>query len=185
MRHAAVSRLPITLLGLALLLALGTVLPGIAVGGGVHHNEEGANPAPGDVDVTITALESGCPAGKTYCFDVTEIRARVGDSITITAVNDPGNALEHDVQIDEFDVHVHLHDPGDQDNVTFVADRAGTFTFYCSVPGHRQVGMEGSLIVEGDAPAGISTELLITIVAGIVAAIVVVILVVLWMRRRT
>ncbi|MFN2312139.1 MAG: plastocyanin/azurin family copper-binding protein, partial [Spirochaetia bacterium] len=31
--------------------------------------------------------------------------------------------------------------------VEFVADRAGSFEFYCSVPGHRQAGMYGTFVV--------------------------------------
>jgi len=26
--------------------------------------------------------------------------------------------------------------------------KAGTYTFYCSVPGHRQAGMHGTLVVK-------------------------------------
>ncbi len=37
---------------------------------------------------------------------------------------------------------------GQTAEVTFVPGQAGEFTFYCSVPGHRQAGMEGRLIVE-------------------------------------
>jgi nitrite reductase (NO-forming) len=34
----------------------------------------------------------------------------------------------------------------------FVVDRPGEFTYYCSIPGHREVGMQGLLRVEGEAP---------------------------------
>jgi uncharacterized cupredoxin-like copper-binding protein len=31
--------------------------------------------------------------------------------------------------------------------VEFVAEEAGTFAFYCSLPGHRGRGMEGEITV--------------------------------------
>ncbi len=138
--------------------------------------------ASSNVEVTLTALESGCPAGKTLCFDKSEIRVKEGDTIVLTAVNPAANTGEHDVAIDEFDVHIHLHDPGDEGNATFVADRAGTFTFYCSVLGHQAAGMEGSLIVEGES-SGVGTFTLAGIIAGVVVAATVVTLLVLRSRR--
>ena len=38
--------------------------------------------------------------------------------------------------------------PGGSATVEFVAEKAGEYTFYCPVPGHREKGMEGKLIVE-------------------------------------
>jgi len=38
-------------------------------------------------------------------------------------------------------------------SVEFVADQEGAFEYYCSVGNHRQQGMKGTLIVEGDAVA--------------------------------
>jgi uncharacterized cupredoxin-like copper-binding protein len=32
--------------------------------------------------------------------------------------------------------------------VQFVADKTGTFEFYCSVGNHRQMGMVGTLVVQ-------------------------------------
>ncbi len=136
----------------------------------------------GDVEVTLTALESGCPAGNTLCFDKSEIRVKQGDTVVLSAVNPAANAGEHDVTIDEFGVHIHLHDPGDEGNTTFVADKAGTFTFYCSVLGHQAAGMEGSLIVEGES-SGVGTLTLAGIIAGVVVAATVVTLLVLRSRR--
>ena len=44
-------------------------------------------------------------------------------------------------------VHV-AADAGRTAFVEFIADRPGTYAFYCSVTGHRQGGMEGIIIVD-------------------------------------
>ncbi len=155
-------------LGLALILAVGmatSLFPGVAAE---------------TAEVTIIAKENGCPVGKDLCFDISEIRANVGDTIILTAINDADNTGEHDVMIGEFDVHVHLHEPGYQDTVTFTLDRAGTFTFYCSVPGHRVAGMEGALVVGG---SGADIAIILGMAAGIVLAIGVVTFVVFSAKR--
>lgn len=38
--------------------------------------------------------------------------------------------------------------PGQSGSVTFVADTAGTFFYICAVPGHAELGMFGSFVVE-------------------------------------
>ena len=45
------------------------------------------------------------------------------------------------------DLHVVHADPGETVTGTFTIDEPGTYTFYCSVPGHREAGMEGTLEV--------------------------------------
>ncbi len=107
----------------------------------------------------------------------------MGDTVNLTAVNPAANTGEHDIEIMEFGVHIHLHDPGDEDSQTFVADKAGTYAFYCSVLGHRAAGMEGSFIVEGE-PAGISTNLVIIIVAVVGAVVAGIVIFMLWRRGR-
>ena len=79
-------------------------------------------------------------------FDVNDITVNEGDTVVINLTNDEG---VHDWTINEFDAQTEtLDNPGDTDSISFVADEAGTFEFFCSVPGHRQLGMVGTLTVE-------------------------------------
>ncbi len=76
------------------------------------------------------------------------LQVNVGDRVTITVTN--GEAIEHDFVIEGYSVQTQLlAGSGSRDTITFVADQTGTFAYYCSVPGHRALGMEGSLIVGG------------------------------------
>ncbi len=74
------------------------------------------------------------------------------DSLTIAADTDVEISLPntgasvHDFVIDELDISEEVA-PGDTGSVTINAP-AGTYTFYCKVPGHRQAGMEGTLTVK-------------------------------------
>lgn len=54
-------------------------------------------------------------------------------------------ALPHDFTIDELDVN----EPVDANGTVSFSFEAptGTYTFYCSIPGHREAGMEGELTV--------------------------------------
>ena len=37
---------------------------------------------------------------------------------------------------------------GDEGTLAFVPQESGTFVFYCTIRGHRQLGMEGALTVQ-------------------------------------
>ncbi|MEJ7837807.1 MAG: c-type cytochrome [Thermomicrobiales bacterium] len=77
-------------------------------------------------------------------WSVTEISASPGDTIS---VNNPGVVL-HDFVVDELTIDQDLTG-GAQTTITIPEDAApGTYTFYCSVPGHRQAGMEGTITIE-------------------------------------
>lgn len=78
-------------------------------------------------------------------FTPNEIRVKVGDKVKIIYKNNIG---QHNWTLDEFNAKTKLINAGEQDTVEFVADKAGSFEFYCSVAGHRQAGMKGMLIVE-------------------------------------
>lgn len=83
--------------------------------------------------------------GVNYGYDVTEIRAKKGETVTINFESTDGF---HDWVLDEFDARTTKVSPGTPTSVTFVAGEAGTFEYYCSVGSHRQHGMVGKLIVE-------------------------------------
>jgi plastocyanin len=77
-------------------------------------------------------------------FTPSEIRVNRGDTVRITYVNTRGT---HDWTLDEFDVATARIPAGQSETVEFVADQAGEFEFYCSVPGHRAAGMYGRFVV--------------------------------------
>lgn len=77
-----------------------------------------------------------------------------GTEVTVILTN--GEALEHDWSLDGYGLLIpRLTSQGASETLTFTADQAGSFAYYCTVPGHRASGMEGLFIVgEGEAPAG-------------------------------
>ncbi len=78
------------------------------------------------------------------------LEAKVGDTITITLIS--GEGAEHDFIIDELGVASDkVSGQGNSVTFSFVVDKPGTFSYYCGVPGHRQAGMEGKLVVTGEA----------------------------------
>lgn len=78
-------------------------------------------------------------------FDTMSLTARVGQAVTINFQN--GGALEHSFVIDALSVKLEHVQAGQTATVTFTPTAAGTFTFYCNVPGHKEAGMQGTLTV--------------------------------------
>lgn len=96
-------------------------------------------------------------------FDPPALLLRRGEQVLIVLYND-GSTL-HDLKVDELEADViekHSSGPlsGEEDELfvsassnrqatlTFIPTEAGTFTFYCTISGHRQLGMEGAITVE-------------------------------------
>lgn len=74
-----------------------------------------------------------------------EIKVKKGDTVKLTFKNTQGT---HDLNLDEFNVKTKMIKAGAQETVEFVADKVGSFEYYCSVLGHRAAGMKGTLVVE-------------------------------------
>jgi nitrite reductase (NO-forming) len=81
------------------------------------------------------------------------LTANVGDTVRITVIN--GDPIMHDLKIDEFGVNTGEMLEDEQTVVIeFLADKVGDFIYYCSVVGHRDIGMFGTLRVTGNSDDG-------------------------------
>lgn len=83
--------------------------------------------------------------GDNFKFAPAELRVKQGDTVVINFKNTGGF---HDWVLDEFNARTKQLGDGASETITFVADKKGTFEYYCSVGQHRQMGMKGNLIVE-------------------------------------
>jgi len=78
-------------------------------------------------------------------FSPNNLTVNKGDLVRIKITNIKGT---HDFKIDEFNVYAET--PLDQEVIVeFVADKAGSFEYYCTKPGHRQNGHWGTINVLG------------------------------------
>lgn len=121
---------------------------------------ETAVAADGVVEYTIRTMIGGDPTmayvGEGGDIDGVmnpELKANVGDTVRLTVIN--SDPMLHDLKIDEFNVYTgQLTEDEETVTMEFVVTSPGMFNYYCSVPGHREVGMEGVLRVEGTVSAG-------------------------------
>ena len=96
----------------------------------------------GSVVVPVTKIFN--VAASSFRFDPAEIRVKKGDTVRIVLKNSGGM---HDWKLDEFKAATKVLQAGQSETIEFVASKAGTFEYYCSVGTHRQMGMVGKLIV--------------------------------------
>jgi uncharacterized cupredoxin-like copper-binding protein len=137
------------LMAVAALAVLGLA----ACGGGDDDNETTAAAQP-----TTTAAAGGgggggstvdisTPSGSNLAFNQKDVSAKAG-SVTIDFDN--MQSLQHDVKVEDSSGQ----ELGGTDLVSSATATAtvdlqpGSYTFFCSVPGHREAGMEGTLTVK-------------------------------------
>ncbi len=97
-----------------------------------------------DTTATETSAKEFTVSGTDFLFEPTTIAVKKGDTVSITFKNLTGF---HDFVIDEFKVATKRIKEGTEETVTFLADKAGSFEYYCSVGKHRTMGMKGTIIV--------------------------------------
>ncbi len=134
------------LLGLALLVACG------------GEQASGPTPTPASPENGVLALHAA-----EWRFQPSSIVVHQGEQVRIELHND-GQIL-HDFKIDKLKAGVAESnstgplsagkgelfvgaDSGKDGTLIFTPKERGSFTFYCTVPRHRQLGMKGTLIVE-------------------------------------
>ena len=84
--------------------------------------------------------------GTEFAFSPSTISVKAGDLVKITFQNN-GNA-PHNLVIEGLGISTKTINFGQTDTVQFTALNSGTYTIFCSIPGHRAAGMMGSLMVE-------------------------------------
>jgi plastocyanin len=137
------------LIAVAALAVLGLA----ACGGGNDNNATTAAAQP-----TTTAAAGGgggggstvdisTPSGSQLAFDQKDVSAKAG-SVMIDFNN--SQPLQHDVKVeDSSGQELGGTDLVSDGTATATVDlQPGTYTFFCSVPGHREAGMEGTLTVK-------------------------------------
>jgi uncharacterized cupredoxin-like copper-binding protein len=152
---------------LATILAISFALILVACG-----DDDDANGTSSDRARTISIV-----ASDQLRFDPDTITIKVGQEVTIELDNS-GAQVQHDWTVDDINAVIqhgseedHDHDAdadadsdghadpvdavlhlnaaaGEVHTLVFTAEEPGTYTFYCSIPGHREGGMEGTIIVE-------------------------------------
>jgi nitrite reductase (NO-forming) len=78
-----------------------------------------------------------------------DLIAHAGETVRLVIIN--GDGMPHDLAIPDLHGHTPLLTGREQDaELTFQAGEPGVYVYYCTVSGHRQIGMEGRLIVTAD-----------------------------------
>jgi nitrite reductase (NO-forming) len=86
-----------------------------------------------------------------------DLKVNPGDDVKITLFSGEGSL--HNIEIDEFNAKsAYVSGQGKSVTLEFTPDKEGTFAYYCAIPGHRQAGMEGKLIVGSGAGAANSAN---------------------------
>jgi len=89
------------------------------------------------------------------------LNVAVGDTVQITVQN--GDGAEHNIVVPDLDAHSeHIVGVGASVSITFVAEVAGGYAYFCSIPGHRAAGMEGLIRVGEGTEEQVSTAVDIT-----------------------
>jgi plastocyanin len=137
------------------LIVAALAVVGLAACGGSSDNNEttaastpaSTTPAGGGAAGGGSTVDISTPSGSDLAFDQKSVSAKTGN---VTIDFDNKQPLQHDVAVADSSGKV----LGQTDLVSSGTANAtvdlqpGTYTFYCTVPGHREAGMQGTLTVK-------------------------------------
>lgn len=104
-----------------------------------------AMPVPGTDTQEMEVVREFKVTGSPFKFDLSTITVKKGEKVRIVFTNASG---KHDWVLDEFTgARTKVLDAGASETIEFVADKVGTFEYYCSVGQHRAAGMKGVFTV--------------------------------------
>lgn len=121
--------------GFGVVLFSSALLLGACGGGGGETEGKTVTATNGAITVTT-------PSGKLR-FDAATIKTGPGE-LAVTYVNQDGQA--HNFSMHDLDGLVSA-DPGQTGTGTFTLEAGKTYTFFCSLFGHEQQGMKGTVVV--------------------------------------
>lgn len=99
----------------------------------------------GGAEASATTLKLAA-SPTALAFDKKSLTAKAGE---VTVDFDNPSPIPHNVVIEADGKELAGFEPIAEGEESETADlKAGTYTFYCSVPGHREAGMEGTLTVK-------------------------------------
>lgn len=101
-------------------------------------------PATSTATSTQAAVKELTVTSTGMAFNQKTLTVKKGDRVKVTFQNGGGT---HDLRIDGYNVGTKVINGGQSETFEFVADKSGTFEYYCSVGNHRAMGMKGTLTV--------------------------------------
>lgn len=95
---------------------------------------------------TSSAKQQFTVSGSEFAFSPAKLTVNKGDMVEITFKND--GKFPHNLTITDLGVATKTIQPGEEDTISFAADKVGSYQFLCTVPGHADRGMIGTFIVK-------------------------------------
>lgn len=96
-------------------------------------------------NATTATVKEFTVFGNNFSFTPDAIEVKKGDTVKVTFRDVSGS---HNWKLEEFNVAIEQLKAGESGMIEFVADKTGSFEYYCSIGNHRAMGMKGTLTVK-------------------------------------